>query len=1249
MFNSSKLISVFIILMSLYSCSKPGGTKAGVKLNVSGISGLSATAGSGGTLLFGRSASGDLFGKIIIGMEDTLNVPNGDWMFYALMWDTNTSGLPMNDKVICAKVPAKLSGTDTSLTFNLNNSTCSDPDFSNGRYYTSGGLVRFADIFLEECDDVNATTNWFCGGGNQGSALSYRLKFQNFNKPGNGPFGFGAETITSSCKKVSLATPSDDIMNQGLPVNFPSGNGVSPFVVSVEFFVGTSTCDTTDAKGVHTVLLNNGLGAPAATPSKVLTSTTNCSFSTPDYPVDQIAKQNLCEAYYGNWTGSTCNAVPMAITRFAPTCSSQIPGQTPAIKHLVAMPKPFLCDRYVNSSTTIGTHPFAGGNGTIERPYKICTEWQLNQIGEKTALGSYATSSYKLMNNLDMNKTDFGPYSKPQCVGVASSLVDQHHNFNPLDHVSSDCTTFDNSTSFQGIFDGSNKVISNIRIQAKSVVGLGFVKYLSGTGRIKNLFLKDVEVRGKNQIGGIAGIINGSNNVISNIFIEKLRAEAQSNNNVDGNYVGGIAGTVTYNTTTLMNVHVSDSDIRGRDYVGGLVGQNSGQILKSHFRGQVSTDQGGATSIGGLVGRHMTGAMIKNSFSEGALSSGSSNNGGIAGTSSGSITSAYSTMTVDSYASGATNIGGIVGDNSGGTVTDVLFDGVLNYSGNGGTPTMNGVFVLGSGGTNCYSTVSPASGGCSVQTASSIRTTLPAFTTPADWILTAGSIPRQAWEQRECLLASNQQSVLNQVGTLGRGSETNPVVICKATQLSDLSGRAATEFYRIADDINLSSSWTTPSSTIPVFNGTLNGMGKILYGLNLSYVVGDNPNSYEGIFRSVSSTGVIGNLKLYNNTLSNTAGLGDLGTGLLAGDNLGTIGGIEILNSKVNGENKIGMAVGHNENLLKKIMVERGNVSGKVSTGGIAGANSTAGNILKSRADVKVDSSMAGAFEQFGGITGTNNGSLDQVTFDGELNFTSATSAPNGLRAGGIAGLNTGTITNALADNRSRLRAADTHVVGGLVGESSGSVNLSLAMGKVIYSNAGAAGTASDYFHPVVGYNNGGTIGAYVYYLENKIASFRNTANTTMACVGDGSNCSVNTAPASGSDLFDFSFGGGGGSLSTLTPMATSSSIINYTGSNMAINTQLDFFSSYVLSDTSDSKTLTELTTLATYCPEGFSNSTATGVCSGGFNIAQMGGIGSDRILDFFKASMYNTAPAPNAPIWEFSTGEGPRLLQIHD
>ncbi len=1235
-----RFIILSALLLSLVSCSKPGGTKAGVKLNVSGISALSATAGSGGTLLFGRSTNGDLFGKVINGTEDVLNVPNGDWIFYALMWDTNASGLPMNDKVFCAKVPAKLSGTDTSLTFNLNNNTCADPDFSNGRYYTSGGLIRFADLFLEECDDLNATTNWFCGSGNQGSALSYRLKFQSFIKGPSSPFGFGNEAITSACKKIDNADGTD-LMKQGMPVNFPSGNGIAPFVVSVEMFIGSQTCDTTDPKGVHTVLLQNGLGSSAAF-SKVVTSTDDCSFSGSDFPSDPLEKQNVCEAYYGNWTGSSCISVPLGISRFAPTCFSKTVA-TPAIKQLVSMPKPVLCDKYNGINSIIGTQPFAGGNGTIERPYKICTEWQLNQIGEKTAPLSFASSSYKLMNNLDMNKTDIiGPYSKPACNGVASSVVDKHHNLNPLDKLSSDCTSFETTTYFTGFFNGNGKTINNVRIQAKNAVNLGLVKKLSGAGRIRNLSIKEMEIEGLNNVGSIAGDIDGPNNDVSNINIEKLRIEARSNNNTDGNFAGGIAGKVTSGNTKLSNVHVNGAEIRARDNGGGLVGLNSGLITKSHFRGDLSSDGSNGTFFGGLVAQNVSGSIIEHSYSEGVISSFVTNTGGIAGKNNGSINNSYSTAAIYASYPSAYNVGGIAADNTSGSIADVFFDGVIS-NGTGGTPTNDGIFVLGSGGSNCYSSFAGASvnGACAAVTLSSLRTSLPAFSTPANWISISGSIPRLAWENRECSLSINQASVATQA-TAGRGSATSPIFICNSNQLSSLSGRASTEIYRLADDIHLGT-WSSPASTITAFNGQLFGNNRILYGLDLTYVVGDFSNSYEGIFKSVSSSGMIANLKLYNNKISNTAGLGDSGTGLLAGENLGTIAQIELLHGKVSAENQVGPIVGHNKGVVKKASVEQSEVSGQLSTGGIAGINATSASIIKSRADVTIGYSLGSGFEQFGGIVGTNNGTIDQVRFDGKIELPAST-APS-LRAGGIAGLNSGSITNALFDNRAFVNVSDTDSVGGLIGENSGSINYSLSLGKVIYG-AGVIANG-DLIQPLIGYNSA-TAGTYLYYLEKQIASYGNWSSTTSSCTGDGSSCAVSADPVGGSDLMNLKYGGGGnGNMSTFYPMSFTAGVINYTGPNISAATDLNYYISDSFADLAGKKTVVQLTTLGTYCPGGFNDSGATGVCTGGFNIAQMEGTGSDRVLSYFMSSMYNQPTPANAPVWEFSTEEGPRLLQI--
>ncbi len=1235
---SFKTLLLLIVAMIFSACSKPGGTKAGVKLNIAGITALSSTAGTGGTLLFGRSSTGELFGKIINGTEDTLNLQNGDWALYALMWDTNSSGLMMNDKVFCAKSTAKLTGVDVNLSLNLTNDTCSDPEFSNGRTYMSGALVRFADVFIEECDNVNASTNWFCGMGNQGSALSYRIKFQDFNKIPGSNFSFGSNVITSSCQTAG------GMKSGGLPINFPSGNGVTPLIVSVEFFLGSATCDTTEAKGVQNVLLPNGLGAPAPFLSKVVSSTTNCSFSTPDFTGTNIEKSNLCEGYLGTWSGSSCLSVPSMTSRFAPTCSSQTTANA-AIKHLIALPKGAICDKYANVTTTIGSHPFAAGDGSLERPYKICTEWQLNQIGEATTSDAFPTFTYKLMNDLDMNKTDIiNPASRPTCSNYPSGILKDHHNLNSLDRITADCMNPYSTTGFSGTFFGGGHVIRNARIQAETVPDLGFVRKLVGSGRILDLAFVHSEVRGLNNVGTVAGSMQTASNVISNIIVDDLNLEGRSNNGTDGMFVGGITGNITSSGSSIRNAHVTNAKIRGRHMVGGLVGQNYGDISLSHFRGTITTQEEGTGAAGGLVGLS-NGGTISYSYAEGLINSSLQNVGGVVGKIMGTLNTSYSTMVlVQRYNAGTSYLGGIAGDASSGSISNSYFDGVLKYSGSG-SPVINGIYSLGSGGTNNYSSYTNNSPGGSYLSSTALRSALPTFAISADWNFTVGSLPRLTWEPRECLTLTNQDADLNKQVAIGRGSAVNPIVICNQTQFINMNVRAATENYILKDDINLSG--LAPFMTLGSFNGQLNGNGKTLYGLNLTYAVGDNAAANEGIFRTVGTTATIANLNLYGNTFNDLAGTDDVSAGLLAGQNLGIIANINLMGNSFSGYQQSGLVVGQNKNILKDVYADQNDVTGISQTGGIVGYNFASGKILRTMANVNITPNGA-SYSTVGGIAGYNAGVVDMVEYKGQIKTGTYTSGAT--RAGGIVGYNVagGQITNALFSNYGMIQLANSNNVGGLVGDNFGSIDLSISLGKMIYSYSNTAANPGDNFHPITG-NNSGTVGSYVLALQNKIASMRGQG-TSSACTGDGTTpCSVSPSIPTNSNLFELS-NNNSGNLSTLIPMTASTNTFIYTGNNIS-STQLNFYESFVLADATALRTVTQLQTLATYCPGGFTSNDGAGVCTAGFNVAESKGteIGNDRMIAYYMAMMNNQIPPANSPVWEFSTDEGPRLFQLND
>lgn len=1272
--NSWRLIGLTFILLGMWSCSKtPGKTSSKFNLKVAGIVNLSTGIGSGGALLFGRSANGERFGKVVSATEELLDVPNGDWVFYAVMWDTAVTGKPMNDKVHCAKAPAKLSGTDVTLNLNLTNSNCNDPEFSGGRTYVSGGNIRFADFFVEECDELNAGTAHTCGFGNQGSALSYKLVFRDFKSGSAGGLFFGSGVIASECKKIDLLDVND-LLHKGIEVNFPAGNGSSPFVASLEMFIGNDTC-TPDAKGVHTVVFHQGIGTPTPNPAedRIVNSTNICAATTSTFSggtAEQNAKK--CEDYLGDYAGS-CNSsgIPDSIKRFITSADcggSAFTATNAGIKHLVSIPKSVICDKYINQSSVIGAHAYAGGNGSKERPYKICTEWQINQIGEYTSPLTNSDKFYKLMSDLDMNKTDFGPYAKPSCVGVASSVAtDDHYNFNPIAHLfNGSCTTANVSgNQFTGVFFGNNKTISNIRIGADTSVNVGVFRSLGSGGSVRNLFLKNLEVEGKNQVGGIAGSIAPNNASVVNVKITGGQVRGKMNGGSGGSDVGGVVGQMGAGSpvSNISTIKVEDLDVEGILHVGGLVGNLSGGAIKnSLFRGKISQWDSAGNKVGGLVGYASTGSSITRSVSEGMIKSNVPYTGGLVGYNSGSITSSYSTATVvnNSY-TGTMFLGGIAGY-SDGSLSDVFFDGSLKGAGSA-TYTIDGIYASGStSGTSCYSTtVGTSATGCTTSNYIDLRngsTTPVGFAVNAEWVRTSGSIPRLAIEQRECALTSNQASIASQVSS-GRGGVLNPIIICNSTQLSAISGRASTEYYRLAEDINLYP-WTTESETVYQFNGTLFGEGRILY----SATVGTAAATPQGLVRI--NTGTIRNLKVYNSTMNSPDPTNPVG--MLVGQNDGVLENIEMVENHVIGQTSVGGIAGVNTSGAKinLVDIDGGKVEGTVNAGGVVGKNNVNGVVSRASVNLKiVNKSTPSSFEKFGGVAGMNSGSLDQVSFRGELNFNITTTAAD-LFAGGIAGLNDGAISNALTESYASVRSRDVDKVGGFVGYNSGTISKSISLGKAIFDNGAIIATPGQAFHSFIGLNDNPGNTTHSYWLLNRTVSQLafSFPSTTFATGPDRlltsgtPNFANSVQPGDAADLFEPSNGGGGDQVSELTPITfVTDDTFNLPGPTTLTNgTSLNFYQSYSLSYTTGQMALTSIRNLNTYCSS-FSGAVGDEVCSSGeFNIVYRDKVtpannrGYNRLINYYVALMNKQPPPANSPVWEHSSGDDhPRLIQLLD
>ncbi|MGB7402751.1 MAG: GLUG motif-containing protein, partial [Arcobacter sp.] len=156
------------------------------------------------------------------------------------------------------------------------------------------------------------------------------------------------------------------------------------------------------------------------------------------------------------------------------------------------------------------------------------------------------------------------------------------------------------------------------------------------------------------------GIFDGKGYVIDGLYINRGGED----------YVGlfGRTGAYGANKGTISNVGLTNVDIAGRYYVGGLVGYNdSSTITNSYVTGKVSGD----TRVGGLVGVNFS-STITNSYATGAVS-GNSYVGGLVGYNKSTITNSYATGAV----SGNSDVGGLVGSNNS-TITNSYATGAVS-------------------------------------------------------------------------------------------------------------------------------------------------------------------------------------------------------------------------------------------------------------------------------------------------------------------------------------------------------------------------------------------------------------------------------------------------------------------------------------------------------------------------------------------------------------------------------------------
>jgi hypothetical protein len=167
---------------------------------------------------------------------------------------------------------------------------------------------------------------------------------------------------------------------------------------------------------------------------------------------------------------------------------------------------------------------------------------------------------------------------------------------------------------------------------------------------------------------GLRGTFDGQGHEIRDLFI----------NRPDENGVALFSDT--WQGAVIKDLGVTNVTLTGADYVGGLVGSNTGSVINSYSSGKVT----GEYRVGGLAG--CSGGTVFNSYSSGNVI-GSSSVGGLFGVNMGSVNNSHSMGNVIAV----DDVGGLVGYSYYGTVSNSYSTGNVNgYSDVGGLVGLNG-------------------------------------------------------------------------------------------------------------------------------------------------------------------------------------------------------------------------------------------------------------------------------------------------------------------------------------------------------------------------------------------------------------------------------------------------------------------------------------------------------------------------------------------------------------------------------
>ena len=493
----------------------------------------------------------------------------------------------------------------------------------------------------------------------------------------------------------------------------------------------------------------------------------------------------------------------------------------------------------------------------------------------------------------------------------------------------------------------------------------------------------------------------GNNSNSSNRFTGSLDGAEYKISNLKITGTEDYKGLFGYSDGIIRNIKLENVNIEGKQFVGGLVGQNEkGTIEKCYVTGTVT---GTGNYIGGLTGYSYNNATIERCYVT-AMVTGKEYVGGLVGQNQGTIENCYTTGNV----TGTKYVGSLIGTNS--------YDKVKNCYGIGkvtGTSYVGGLIGQGSSSnaTNSYwaldttKQLTSESGTKCFLLKLQYQATYENWDFENIWAIGDGEKATTAYLRDMPIPDSVYLDNIDAIKFAGGdGTEENPFIIMTPEQLEAVN-YCPELHYKLGADIDLEDyeNWSPiGKDSSNKFTGSLDGAEFKIINLKIT-----GTENYKGLF----------------------------------GYNEGTLKNIKLENINVEGKDYVGGLVGYNSGNITQCSAI-GKVTGTGNyIGGLVGYTIN-GNITKCYATVNVT-----GINYVGGLIGYNNsGKVEKCYATGNVSGTDY--------IGSLIGYNSGDVTDCYATGNANGR----NRVASFIGSNSGTIKNTYGIGKVTATGSNIGG-----------------------------------------------------------------------------------------------------------------------------------------------------------------------------------------------